>query len=896
MNNDDHSKKQPTVWHARSVDEVAKELGVQPACGLTTDEVERRRSTYGANVLPHAPPPSSILRFLQQFNNPLIIILLISGGVSAALGGVTDAGVIIGVVLLNAIIGFVQEGKAVQALTALSTSIGTECTVIRGGLRTMIASTELVPGDIVEIDSGDKIPADLRLLRVHECRIAEAALTGESVAVEKATGSIAPEAVLADRTNMAYAATICVAGTAVGVVVATGSHTEVGTISVLLANTVSLTTPLTQTIEHFSKRLLIGILGLAAVTMAVGLMRGEKIVDMVLAAVALSVGAIPEGLPAAVTIILAIGVGRMAKRRAIIRRLPAVETLGSTTVICSDKTGTLTQNQMTVVNVFSGDEVLAVSGTGYLPEGSIVDARGEVMEPHEDLRALIRSAILCNTSDVRNVDGEWVAIGDPTESALIVLGMKCSMSRESELRDRPYIDAIPFSSENQCMATLHDEEGGSYVAMKGSVEAVLSRCTSDVNRDVVMDTVLALSGGGLRVLAFAEKRMSSRQSSMDISMIADGMTFLGLVAMVDPPREEAKAAIAECLQAGIAVKMITGDHAVTAATIARQLGLHGKRDGDTLVALTGTQLGSMSAEEFATAAREVAVFARVTPEQKLRLVESLQADGHVVAMTGDGVNDAPALRKADIGIAMGKSGTDVAKDAAAMVLTDDNFITIVHAVEEGRTVFDNLLKFIVWTIPTNIGEGLVIVAAIAVDVALPILPVQILWINMTTAVILGLPLAFEPLQPNAMRKKPRGRGEPLLSSALLFRTIFVGLLLLCGSFSIFLFELAQGETLALARTASSNAFVVMSTLYVFSCRTLVEPVHTVGYFSNMYVWGAAVLMMALQLLYTYAPFMQAWFHTAPLGWTEWAFVMASGIVVIVLITIEKKIRALVSRS
>lgn len=896
MNGDDRSMSSAMPWHVQSVDEVIKTLDVHPARGLDTNDVLGRRTRYGANVLPHAPPPSSFLRFLQQFNNPLIIILLVSGGVSAALGGVTDAGVIIGVVLLNAIIGFVQEGKAVQALTALSSSIGTECSVIRTGVRMRIPGTDLVPGDIVEIEAGDTIPADLRLLRVRDCMIAEAALTGESVAVEKDTAPIGADAVLADRTNMAYASTIAVAGTAIGVVVATGARTEVGTISVLLANTVSLTTPLTQTIEQFSRRLLIGILALAAITMTVGLLRGEALVDMVLAAVALSVGAIPEGLPAAVTIILAIGVARMAKRRAIIRKLPAVETLGSTTVICSDKTGTLTQNQMTVVNVFTGNEVLVVSGTGYLPEGSIIDAQGEVMEPHEALRALIRSAILCNTSDVRLVDGEWAAIGDPTEAALVVLGMKCSMTRTNELIDRPHVDAIPFSSEQQFMSTLHDEGPGSYVAMKGSVEAVIARCAGAIDRDAVMDTVLALSGGGLRVLAFAEKRTDARLHALHASIVEEGMTFLGLVAMVDPPREEATAAIAECIQAGITVKMITGDHAATAATIARQLGLQGRRNGDALVAVTGNELASMNAEEFAAVTRDVAVFARVSPEQKLRLVEALQADGHVVAMTGDGVNDAPALRKADIGIAMGRNGTDVAKDAAAMVLTDDNFITIVHAVEEGRTVFDNLLKFIVWTIPTNIGEGLVIVAAIAMNVALPILPVQILWINMTTAVILGLPLAFEPLQPNAMRKRPRGRNEPLLSRALLLRTIFVGLLLLLGSFSIFLFELSQGETLALARTASSNAFVVMSTFYVFSCRTLVEPVRTVGYFSNIYVWGAAVLMIALQLLYTYAPFMQAWFHTAPLGWTEWAYVTVSGIVVLTLITIEKKIRAWALRS
>jgi len=896
VNNTDHTTAHAIQWHSLTVDEVLTAFGIHPTSGLTPDAVQRRRERDGANVLPRAKQSSALVRFLRQFNNPLVIILLASGGVSATLGGVTDAGVIIGVVLLNALIGFLQEGKAAQALSALSSSVGTECTVIRSGQRQRINSMDLVVGDIVSLEAGDKVPADLRLIRSHECSVAEAALTGESTAVEKHTSKMNGDAVLADRRNMAYASTIVINGAAVGVVVAIGTNTEVGKISTLMADTISLDTPLTQTIEQFSGRLLIGILALAVLTMTVGLLRGEALVDMVLAAVALSVGAIPEGLPAAVTIILAIGVGRMAKRRAIIRKLPAVETLGSTTVICSDKTGTLTRNQMTVVNVFTGGEVLAVSGSGYLPEGRIIDVHGEVMQPHDALRALIRTAILCNNSDVAVVDGEWSAIGDPTEAALVVLGMKCSMTRESESIDRPFVDAIPFSSELQYMATLHEEGTGSYVAMKGSVEAVLALCGAPNHAEEILKTAVALSSGGLRVLAFAEKRFEKHHHALHASMIAHDMTFLGLVAMVDPPREEATAAIATCIQAGISVKMITGDHAATAATIARQLGLQGKRHGDVLVAISGKQLDAMSPEEFATVAREVAVFARVTPEQKLRLVKALQADGHVVAMTGDGVNDAPALRMADIGIAMGLSGTDVAKEAAAMVLTDDNFATIVHAVEEGRTVFDNLLKFIVWTIPTNIGEGLVIVAAIAVNVALPILPVQILWINMTTAVVLGLPLAFEPLQSNAMRLKPRGRGEPLLSRDLLLRTLFVGLLLLVGSFSIFLFELGQGESLALARTASSNSFVVMSTFYLFSCRTLLVPVRSVGYFSNPYVWGAAVTMMALQLLYTYAPFMQAWFHTVPLGWAEWGYIMTAGVAVLVLITLEKKIRALVLRS
>lgn len=887
-------------WHARTSEDVSVAFGVSVDAGLSDHDVEERRREHGINELPRQRKQSAFARFLQQFRNPLVYILLISGLVTIVLGGITDASVILGVVLINALIGFIQEGKAVEALEALAGSVGTDARVIRNGRKQQVAVVDLVPGDVVVLESGDRVPADMRLVHARDLAIAEAALTGESVPVEKRTDPLGAATVLADRINMAYASTVVTYGSAVGVVTSTGASTEVGAISTLLADTVILATPLTKAIERFSNYLLIGIIVLAVLTFGAGLLRGEPFLDMVLAAVALAVGAIPEGLPAAVTIILAIGVARMAKRRAIIRRLAAVETLGSTTVICSDKTGTLTQNQMTVVTIMTDAAVYDVMGTGYAPDGRIVHGDQAVdIDTDAALDDCLHVALLCGTAIVENRTGRWEAIGDPTEAALVVLAMKAGMQREAEERSHPLVDTIPFSSEDQFMATLHRNGETMRIHLKGSVEAVLSRSIErrmgdgrlrPLDCDAVLTQAADISAKGLRVLALAVKDIDASHGTLGREDVADGMIFCGLVAMVDPPREEVKEAIRECQRAGITVKMITGDHAATASTIAMQLGLSGAEQDGRLVARTGAELSSMDGGRFAQEANDVAVFARATPEQKLRIVEALQGKGHVVSMTGDGVNDAPALRAANIGVAMGRTGTDVAKDAADMVLTDDNFTTIVAAVEEGRTVFDNLLKFIVWTIPTNIGEGLVIVAAIALGMELPILPVQILWINMTTAIILGLPLAFEPRQPDVMDRPPRDASKPILSKDLLLRTMFVGTLLLCFSFSLFLWELDQGESIDTARTAAANGFVVMEMFYLFACRTLVLPVRTVGFFSNGWVWGGAALTIVLQLAFTYLPFMNMAFKTVPLALDVWVGAVVSGIIVLLLVTIEKALR------
>lgn len=887
-------------WHSLEVADVLLELDVHPRRGLNNTSVHERRALYGPNKLPERRGKSALQRFFTQFTSPLVIVLLIAAALTVFVGGIADAGVILGVVLVNAIIGFFQEGKAVSALKALSQTVGTECTVRRDGERHRIAAIDLVVGDIVELEAGDKVPADLRIIACKDVAIAEAALTGESIPVEKMVDVVKNDVVVADRTNMAYASTAVTYGAATGIVVGIGVNTEVGAIGELLADTVSLATPLTRTIESFSKLLLIGILVLAGLTFAVGMLRGGTVLDMLLAAVALSVGAIPEGLPAAVTIILAIGVNRMAKRKAIIRTLSAVETLGSTTVICSDKTGTLTQNQMTVTDVVTTDRGYTVTGTGYEPSGTI-QHNDEPAKPGKDaaLEMCLRTSVLCSTASVKhNGEGLWEAVGDPTEAALVVLAKKAGFTRAVEEEMFPMIDQIPFSSEDQFMATLHRCEGQTKVLMKGSVESVMSRCTSalrsdgttmDLSAEPVLRAASALGEQGLRVLAMAMSYTGPQKQDLKRDHV-QGLVFCGLVAMVDPPRDEARAAVAECLRAGITVKMITGDHAITASTIAEQLGMTGKRENGRLVAVTGGELAEMNAETFLKVAHDVNVFARVSPEQKLRLVEALQEYGDVIAMTGDGVNDAPALRKADIGVAMGRGGTEVAKDASDMVLTDDNFATIVSAVEEGRTVFGNLLKFIIWTIPTNIGEGLVIVVAIAVGLDLPILPVQILWINMTTAVILGLPLSFEPRQPDTMEQPPRDVRAPLIGGDLMRRTLFVGVLLLIFSFGLFKLELLRGNSLESARTAAANGFVVMEMFYLFACRTLLARTSSVGYFSNLWVWGGVATMAVLQVLFTHVPLMNALFKTAPVDLTSWGLAYASGAAVLILVWIEKSVR------
>ncbi len=891
--------------HHLPAEEILDLLDTNPDKGLDSFEVERRQEQFGPNALTMRKGHGPVVRFLLQFHQALVYILLAATLITAFLGEWVDSGVILGVVVLNSIIGFLQESKALSAIEALAKAMKTEATVLRAGERRRVDSSELVPGDLVLLQSGDKVPADLRLLRTRELQVDESALTGESVPVHKRTGTLEHDTPLADRVNMTYSSTLITYGTGLGVVAATGDGTEIGRISEMIATAEVLATPLTRKVARFSRILLYAILGLAAITFLVGLWHGDPWVGTFMAAVALAVAMIPEGLPAVLTITLAIGVTRMAKRHAIIRKLPAVETLGSTTVICSDKTGTLTRNEMTVQEIWAGDGLFTVSGIGYAPEGEFRRS-DSVIDPQANpaLLECLHAGLLCNDSSLRHGEEGWRIEGDPTEGALVVSASKAGLSPETLHREQLRLDAIPFESRHQYMAILHDAgpDQPRVAYLKGSVESLLQRSNRvlratgermDLDVDAIHRQVDQMAAQGLRVLAFARRELSAGATSIDHESVLSGLTFLGLQGMIDPPREEAVRAVRACHDAGIRVKMITGDHAGTAAAIAGQIGLDaGGPGGRPAAAITGRDIEAMSDAELTAFVEDTAVFARVTPEQKLRLVEALQARGHVVAMTGDGVNDAPALRRADIGVAMGITGTDVAKEAAGMVLTDDNFATIEAAVEEGRSVFDNLIKFITWILPTNAGQGLVILAAVFVGATLPVLPVQALWINMTTAVFLGLPLAFEPREIGIMERPPRDPGAPILSSELGFRVLLVGLMLLAGSFGLFELALYNDATDAEARTIAVNVFAVGQAFYLLNCRSLRLSMFQLGLFSNLWVWGGIGAMVVAQLLFTYLPTMNLLFHTAPIGLADWASIMLVGLVIYIVIGFEKKMRRL----
>ncbi|WP_048307935.1 cation-transporting P-type ATPase [Halomonas sp. PR-M31] len=894
------SSLQEKHWHHLPHDDVVSQLDTDPHTGLDSDSVDNRQQQYGPNALTQRKGQGPLIRFLLQFHQALVYILLAAVIIKLLLGAWIDASVIFGVIFLNSIIGFLQESKALNALDALSRAMVTETTVLRNGEKQRIDARSLVPGDVVLLASGDKVPADLRLLQSRSLQIDESALTGESVPVEKHIGELGTDTSLADRVNMAYSSSLVTYGTGMGVVTSIGDHTEIGRISELIASAEVLATPLTRKIAHFSQLLLYAILGLAAITFLIGLWHGDPWIDLFMAAVALSVAMIPEGLPAVLTITLALGVARMAKRRAIIRRLPAVETLGSTTVICSDKTGTLTRNEMTVQRLWAGGEDYDVSGIGYAPEGDIRQSGQPVMlKDNIALNELLKAGWLCNDSSLKHDEEGWKIQGDPTEGALLVSARKAEIDDAKSLDAQPRLDTIPFESQHQYMATLHGGEKPS-IYMKGSAESILARCDQVMNADgtrkpldvdAVEAQVKAIASQGQRVLAFACMEAAADKQGIEHEDLTQGLTFLGLQGMIDPPREEAVQAVRSCHVAGIRVKMITGDHALTAATIAGEIGLDQTiAKGATPKVLTGRELKSLSDEQLSHEVADTAVFARVTPEQKLRLVEALQARGEVAAMTGDGVNDAPALRRANIGVAMGITGTEVSKEAADMVLTDDNFATIEAAVEEGRGVFDNLIKFITWILPTNAGQGLVIIAAIIFAQPLPVLPLQALWINMTTAVLLGLTLAFEPREPGIMTRPPRTPGAPILSSEMIFRVIFVGLLLLIGSFGLFELALYQGASEAEARTIAVNVFAVGQSFYLLNCRSLRLSMFNLGLMSNPWIWVGIAAMMIAQLLFTYVPLMNTLFHTAPIGLLDWFYIILVGLAIYLIIGVEKTIR------
>ncbi|WP_428622156.1 cation-transporting P-type ATPase [Sedimenticola sp.] len=882
-----------TAWHAQETETVLRNLSSRPG-GLSQAEAGRRLARYGPNRLNPPTARNALARFIGQFKNVLIYILLVAGAVTTAMGHFIDSGVIFGVVIANAIIGFIQEGKAERALEAVRNMLSPQAMVIRDGKRFSLPAEKLVPGDIVFIQSGDRVPADLRLLNIRNLHIDEAMLTGESLPIEKDTAPVETRAPLGDRRCMAYSGTLVTFGQGTGLVTATGEQSEIGRISTLLAQVEVLSTPLTRQMGQFAGRLSSAILAIALFAALFGILaHGNSVEEMFLAAVGLAVAAIPEGLPAIITITLAIGVQRMAARNAIIRRLPAVETLGSVNVICSDKTGTLTHNEMMVQSLVFADNSFEVEGSGYDPHGGFVDGAGRAGDLDDPLlSACCRAAVLCNDATLTEQDNGWQLHGDPMEGALVVLGMKGGVEQRLLAEQMPRTDVIPFESEHRFMATLHhDHSGQGWIYMKGASETILPRCHSQMTGSGPQPIDLAFWSGqteviaarGQRTLAIAMRPTDTQQRMLTFQEVEGDLILLALLGIVDPPRPEAIEAIARCHAAGIQVKMITGDHVTTARAIAHSMGI---TDADR--SLTGDEIASLDEATLRDKARNINVFARTSPEQKLRLVEVLQQNDRVVAMTGDGVNDAPALKRADIGVAMGIKGSETAKESAEMVLADDNFASVVQAIEEGRTVYDNIKKSILFILPTNGGEALTILAAIAFGRLLPVTAAQILWVNMITAVTLALSLAFEPGEAHIMQRRPRNTRDALLSPFMVWRILFVSVLMVMATFGLFIWERNSGAGIEVARTVAVNTLVVTEIFYLLNTRYITASVlNRKGLLGSRYVLIAILIVSLFQLLYTYLPVMQLFFHSAPLPGDAWLRIAVCGVLLFFLVELEK---------
>ncbi|QIB33782.1 HAD-IC family P-type ATPase [Ancylobacter pratisalsi] len=879
----------PTHWHALPREEVTTLLDAS-SDGLSEQEALRRLAQHGPNALPEPPRPSPIGRFLAQFNSTLIYFLLAAGAAAFVLGHIVDASVIIAVVLVNAVVGFVQEGRAEQALQSIGNLISPRAAVIRDRQRLSVHTHDLVPGDLVLLEAGDRVPADTRLLRARGMLIDESILTGESVATSKREEPAALNAPLGDQHSMAFSGTTISAGQGAGLVVSTGSRTEIGRIGRLISEVEPLATPLLRQIDLFARRFTwAAILVSGAIFLFAVLVRDYGWTEALIAVVALAVGAVPEGLPAVITITLAIGVRRMARRHAVIRRLPAVETLGATSVICSDKTGTLTCNEMTVRRIVlpaeEGTVSIEVSGTGYEPVGEL--SWSDPGDPAAAAAAFARCALLCNDAHLHAREGSWRAEGDPMEGALVAFAAKAGFSAVAERGDWVRLDEIPFDAGHRFMASLHRGPGGQVIiCVKGAPEPILAMCglaPSELERWNA--AVASLAADGERLLGLAMKRLDEAPARLGFEHVADGFELLGLAGFIDPPRREAMEAIAQCRRAGIGVKMITGDHAATAGAIARQLGL-----AEEPVVITGADVDAVSDEELVALVARTSVFARTSPENKLRIVRALQSTGAVVAMTGDGVNDAPSLRQADVGIAMGIKGTEAAKQAAEVVLLDDNFASIVAAVAEGRTVYDNIRKMIAWTLPTNGGEALAVIGAITLGITMPMSATQILWVNLVTSITLGLALAFEPSEPGIMERPPRRAEGGLLTRFMLWRIALVSVLFMLASFAMFGLSLARGQEIEMARTIVVNTVVVMEIFYLFSVRFMhATSITWRGALGTPAVLAALVAVVVAQLAFTYLPPLQAMFDTRPVALLDGVMIVGVGVLLMVILEIEKAV-------
>lgn len=887
----------PAPWHALPADGVAKRFGTG-ADGLTAEAASERLAAHGPNRLPKAAGRSWLARLWAHINNLLIWVMLVSAGIAALLGHGVDALVILLVIVVNTIIGYVQEGKAERALEAIQNMVAPHASVLRGGHRVTLNAETIVPGDLVVLEAGDRVPADLRLFHARSLRIEEAALTGESVPVDKATAPVERTTPLAEQASMAFSGTFVAAGQGTGIAVATGAKTELGRISAMLGEVETLRTPLLQQMDWLAKQLTFIILGVAALLFAGAYgLRGYDLADAFMIVVGFAVAVVPEGLPAVMTIALAIGVHRMAGRNAIIRRLPAVETLGAVSVICSDKTGTLTRNEMTVRQVVTASGTLQVGGVGYDPAGGF-QQNGVETDAGENpvVQELARAALLCNDAMLGRAGDGWRIEGDPMEGALVVLAVKAGYEQDLLRRQMPRKDEIPFDAEHRFMATLHhDHETGEKVLMlKGAPEQVIGMCANarhadgdrPVDADWWLQQIEELASRGERVLALATRSLPCAHEDLVFDDARHGLTLLGLVGLIDPPREEAIEAVRQCRSAGIRVVMITGDHAATAQAIARQLGL-----SDDPRSLTGTALDTLDEAGLRKALKQVTVFARANPEHKLRLVRALQADGGVIAMTGDGVNDAPALKQADVGVAMGQKGTAVAKEAAEIVLADDNFASIAAAVREGRTVYDNLRKVIAWTLPTNVGEVLAIIFAVMFALPLPITPVQTLWVNMVTSVALGLVLAFEPTEPGTMQRPPRPARASIISGFMLWRIVFVSVLFMLAAFGVFFDALRRGLPVEVGHTLVVNVIVVLEIFYLFAVRYVHGTSLTLrGVIGTPPVLIGVITITLAQFAVTYVPFLNEVFGTRPVQLHDGLMIVAAGVIFLLVIEAEKRIR------
>lgn len=899
-------EKQP--WHARTVDEVLAILETSTT-GLSEEEAARRLKTVGVNELPRQGGDGPWRIYWRQVNNPIGWLLIVAGCIAVLLNKQADAAVVFGAVIINSMIGFIQEYRAGKAIEELATMLPESAAVLREGVPLTVLARQLVPGDLVALQSGDRVPADLRLIRTKNLLVEEASLTGESLPVAKHTEQTVEDVPLGDRLSMAYSGTMVMQGTATGVVVDTGGATELGRINELLGQTVQMETPLTRQLAKVSAGITLAVVVAVAIFIAFGVfVKNAPLGEALMVAVALAVAAIPEGLPAVITIALAIGVRRMASRHAVVRHLPAVETLGATSVICSDKTGTLTRNEMTVQVAWMEGSEYRISGVGYDPSGDIEHDGILLSELPQGLEAMLTLAVLCNDAAVRQEGNAWVPTGDPTEAALVVAALKGGLVAE-QLRDQfPRLDVIPFESETKFMATVHRMDGRSLILMKGAPETVMQRCIlNDTARQRIAGAIETYARQGMRLIAFARKE-GAAEDRLEPEEEQEGFAFVGMVGMIDPPRSEAVDAIRTCHAAGITVKMITGDHPITAESIGRQLGLLGPASR----ALRGKDLDGLTDEELRDVARDTNVFARVAPEHKLRLVEALQASGNVVAMTGDGVNDAPALKRADIGVAMGITGTSVSKEAAKVVLMDDNFASIAAAVEEGRRVYDNLIKSLAFVLPVNLalagilGVAMFFFPTVMVDgrsvLLMAMSPTQILWINLVASVTLSVPLAFEVLEPNAMQRKPRSPAEPVFSRFILYRLVIVAAVMTAGGCGLFLWDYysiigdlpvtaaLHAAALAEAQTVCVTVVTFSQIFYLINCRSLRDSFFAQGVFSNPPIFVGSGILLLLHLCFMYLPPLQNLFGSVALDVRSWLLAILAGFSVLPIISLEKWLR------